>query len=242
MLTTFLANSGIGFELAAQLLSKGTYHVLLGSRSVDKGNSALSNLKSLNHPGTAELVHIDVTDDTIITSAFSSVEKNHGKLDILINNAAVAVPPGSLSAQLNTAFATNATGPAVVASTFLPLLQASTYPKKRIVNISSGAGSIGQRLNPSSQMYKMSGAWQYRASKAALSMLSACMEVEYKEHGIRVFAFDPGFTASNLSPHNTAENGARSPDASVRPLVELIEGSRDDEEGKLLHNSGSYPW
>jgi NAD(P)-dependent dehydrogenase (short-subunit alcohol dehydrogenase family) len=185
---------------------------------------------------------LDVTDDGLISSAFSSVQKNHGKLDMLVNNAAVAIPPGSLSTQLNTAFATNATGPAVVASTFLPLMQASTHANKRIINISSGAGSIGQRLNPSSQMYKMYGMWQYRASKAALNMLSACMEVEYKEHGIRVFAFDPGFTVSNLSDHNKAEHGARSAEASVKPLVELIEGSRDEEEGKLLHNSGFYPW
>lgn len=73
-------------------------------------------------------------------------------------------------------------------------------------------------------------------------MLSACMEVEYKKHGIRVFAFDPGFTVSNLSGHNTVEHGARAAEDSVRPLVDLIEGSRDEEEGKLLHNSGSYPW
>ena len=161
---------------------------------------------------------------------------------MLVNNAAISGGIGSLREQLRTAFDTNATGPAVVASTFLPLLLASTHPGRRIVNISSGAGSISRRLDTSSAMYKMKGGWQYRASKAALNMLNACMQVEYGELGIKVLAFDPGFTRSNLSEHNTKNNGAREARESVKPLVELIEGKRDEEVGALLHNSGAYGW
>lgn len=59
---------------------------------------------------------------------------------------------------------------------------------------------------------------------------------------IKVFAYDPGFTISNLSSHNTAEAGARSAEESAKPLVDVIEGKRDDEVGQFLHNSGTYPW
>lgn len=95
--------------------------------------------------------------------------------------------------------------------------------------------------SPTPFRYKMTGGWQYRASKAALNMLNACMKVEYAESGIKVLAFDPGFTVSGLSEHNTRERGAREVGESVRPLVELIEGSRDGDDG-LLHNDGSYGW
>jgi len=207
-----------------------------------KGSTALHTLQSQNHPGTVEFVHLDVTDDATITSAFSHVQKNHGRLDMLVNNAAISSGTGDLREQLRAAFDTNATGPAVLASTFLPLLQESTHPGRRVVNISSGAGSISRRLDASSALYKMKGGWQYRASKAALNMVNACMQVEYGEIGIKVLAFDPGFTQSNLSEHNTKENGAREAKDSVRPLVELIEGKRDEEIGMLLHNSGAYGW
>ncbi|KAF2708463.1 hypothetical protein K504DRAFT_535058 [Pleomassaria siparia CBS 279.74] len=58
------ANSGVGFALASRLLAKGTYHVLVGSRSVTKGTAALTTLlqQSPSHEhagGTAELLHLD---------------------------------------------------------------------------------------------------------------------------------------------------------------------------------------
>jgi hypothetical protein len=59
---------------------------------------------------------------------------------------------------------------------------------------------------------------------------------------MKVFAYDPGFTVSNLSHHNTKENGARDAAESVRPLVDVLEGKRDDEVGKFIHNTGGYPW
>lgn len=138
------------------------------------------------------------------------------------------------------AFDTNATGPAVVTAAFAPLLRKSTT-SPRIVSISSGAGSINRRLDPSSPIYKMQQV-QYRASKAALHMVTACQVVEYEADGIKVFAYDPGFTQSNLGPRNKAENGARAASESVMPLIDVLEGVRDHEAGLLLHIAGVYPW
>ena len=220
-------------------MAKGPYHVLVGSRSTEKGDAAVQDLQSRNLPGSAEMLPIDVTNDDTINRAAATVEREHGKLDWLVNNAAVASQTPTLRQQLREEFDTNATGPAVIAGAFLPLLQKSSS-SPRIVNVSSGAGSINRRLDPSSALYKMHGV-QYRASKAALNMITACQYVEYGP-GIKVFAYDPGFTQSNLSSHNTAANGAKSATEAVMPLIDVLEGKRDDEAGGFLHNTGSYPW
>jgi len=221
-------------------MAKGSYHVLMGSRSLEKGNAALKELQSRNLAGSVELISLDVTDDDTIERAAATVQSNHGKLDILVNNAAVAATPPPLRQQMRVSFDTNVTGPAVVTSLFAPLLKKSTA-SPRIVNISSGMGSINRRLNPESPTYKFQGV-QYRASKTALSMVTACQWVEYEPLGIKVFAYDPGFTQSNLGPYNKAENGAKPASEAVMPLIDVLEGKRDHEAGKFLHNTGIYPW
>jgi NAD(P)-dependent dehydrogenase (short-subunit alcohol dehydrogenase family) len=156
---------------------------------------------------------------------------------------------------LQTSFDINATGPYLLAKAMIPLLWASANP--RIINISSGAGSIGRRLFPESPMYRIQGA-QYRASKVAMNMLTACLHVEYglgieqrdgekhKEGAevkkMKVFAYDPGYTVSNLSSANTAENGARSAEKTVESIMDVVDGKRDEEVGKFIHNDGGYPW
>ncbi|KAH7396399.1 hypothetical protein BKA66DRAFT_409312 [Pyrenochaeta sp. MPI-SDFR-AT-0127] len=251
------ANSGIGYEIARQLLAKGTYHVLLGARSSQRGNTALQDLQSQSLPGTIELVKLDVQSDDDIDNAATSITQKHGKLDILFNNAAVALPSGATERErLQTAFNVNATGPYLLTKALVPLLRKSANP--RIINISSGAGSIGRRLFPESPMYKFQ-AVQYRASKAAFNMISSCLYVELglgveqvdvaKTGGeeadgklIKVFCYDPGFTISNLTQHNTKESGARSAEESVVSIMDVVDGKRDEEAGKFIHNTGGYPW
>ncbi|ORX96500.1 hypothetical protein BCR34DRAFT_593832 [Clohesyomyces aquaticus] len=237
------ANSGVGFELAHQLMQRPSYHILLGCRSREKGLAAVSTLQSRSPAGTGEFLHLDVTDDDTISAAESYIGTTFGKLDILVNNAAIATTDPSLSfrAALNLAFDTNATGPAALSIALAPLLEKSTHtPSPRIINVSSGVGSLARRLDPTGPMYRVSGI-PYRASKTALSMITACHFVEFGPE-VKVFAYDPGFTVSNLGPHNNVESGARSAEESVRPLVEVLDGKRDGEAGLLLHNTGVWPW
>lgn len=150
----------------------------------------------------------------------------------------------------------NATGPYLLTKTLIPLLRRSANP--RIINISSGAGSIGRRLFPESPMYKIQ-AVQYRASKAAFNMISSCLHVEYglgveqvdgkkaeeqytDEKKIKVFCYDPGFTVSNLGEFNKKEFGARSAEDTVVSIMDVVDGTRDEDVGKFIHNSGGYPW
>lgn len=223
-------------------MAKGSYHVLLGSRSSEKGEAAVKDLQTRNLPGSVELLPLDVTDDENIERAASTVERDHGKLDILVNNAGIAAvgvvdPP--LRQRMRDAFDTNATGTAIVTNAFGPLLRESSG-SARIVNVSSGLGSINRRLDPSGPTYNIQEV-QYRASKTAMNMVSACQWVEYGP-SIKVFAFCPGFTVSSLGPHNKAEHGAKPVDEAVKPLIDIIEGKRDAEAGKFLHNTGVYPW
>jgi NAD(P)-dependent dehydrogenase (short-subunit alcohol dehydrogenase family) len=72
-------NSGIGFELASQLISDSTKYVLLGSRSFEKGEAAVKDLQFRYQPGTVELLQIDVTSEESIANAAKTVESEHGR-------------------------------------------------------------------------------------------------------------------------------------------------------------------
>jgi NAD(P)-dependent dehydrogenase (short-subunit alcohol dehydrogenase family) len=86
------ANAGIGWETAKSLFqSAKPYHVLLGTRSLDKGEAAVAKLKEHvpETSSTAELVQIDVASDESISAAFEKVEAAHGHIDVLVNNSGV---------------------------------------------------------------------------------------------------------------------------------------------------------
>ena len=123
---------------------------------------------------------------------------------------------------------------------FAPLLKKSNGTP-RVVNVSSGGGSITKRLDPTSTWYNIKSV-QYRSSKAALNMVTACQVVEYGGLGFKVFAYCPGFTVSNLGPRNNAENGAKPTSEGAAPTVKILNGERDAEHGGFLHATGQYPW
>ena len=74
-----IANGGIGFELASQLLSDSSKHVIMCSRSMEKGQNALEEIQSLSKPGTIELLQLDVADQQSIESAAKIVGEKHGR-------------------------------------------------------------------------------------------------------------------------------------------------------------------
>ncbi|ROV93968.1 hypothetical protein VSDG_06237 [Cytospora chrysosperma] len=236
------ANGGIGFEVATQLLSDASKHVLLGSRSAERGGQAVKDLQSRGLPGTVELLQLDMSSQDSILAAAKRVESEHGRVDAVINNAAIAIPTGSLFEQLDSAFRTNATGPAFLVEVFEQLLKKSTATTPRIVNVTSGAGSISLRLDSTHPTHGQKVV-PYRTSKVALNMISACQAVEYGPLGWKVFCYNPGFTASNLSGFNKEENGAQPTSAGAKPIVDMVNGKRDEDHGRFCNCDGSYcPW
>jgi NAD(P)-dependent dehydrogenase (short-subunit alcohol dehydrogenase family) len=129
-------------------MAKGTYHVLVGARSPTKGEAAIKELQSKNHPGTCELVLIDQTDDASIAAAVKHVEATHGRLDVLINNAAIASKDPT-RANMTENFSTNTLGPWFVTQAFRPLLLASAAAPARVINVSTGMGSVALKLDHS---------------------------------------------------------------------------------------------
>ena len=83
-------NNGIGYETVKALLqSKRPYHLLVGSRSIEKGKLAIDKLRKEcpDAPNTLELLQVDLTSDESIEKAFEKVKASPGHLDVLINNA-----------------------------------------------------------------------------------------------------------------------------------------------------------
>jgi NAD(P)-dependent dehydrogenase (short-subunit alcohol dehydrogenase family) len=189
------------------------------------------------------LLQLDVTDQKSISDAVAKVQRDFGRLDVLINNAGIVRMAKPLINQLRETFETNTFGPAVVTEAFLPLLEKGN--DVRIIYVSSDLGSINMRTDELAPYYKLD-ATVYRMTKAALNMLAVCHQAELKDKGIKVFAFNPGFVVTNLTGEGDRENrvkrGAGDPADSGRALLDIVNGGRDEDVGKFLHKDGLHPW
>jgi NAD(P)-dependent dehydrogenase (short-subunit alcohol dehydrogenase family) len=232
------ANKGIGNEIARQLGKLG-YTVLLGARDEERGNTAASELREQRidaHP-----VLIDVTDEASIEAAARRVEGEFGgKLDVLVNNAGIALDGRRPASEMNVetlrrTFETNVFGAFAVAKAFLPLLKKSTAG--RIVNMSSGLGSLAQNSDPQ-WMYAGIKALAYNSSKAALNMMTVILAAELKETPIKVNSADPGYTATDLNAHS----GPRTVEQGATIAVRLATLPDDGPTGGYFDEDGTVPW
>lgn len=123
---------------------------------------------------------------------------------------------------------------------FAPLLR-KAVGTPRIVDVTSGAGSIGNRVSPDGLGNQFQHT-PYRVSKAAMNMVFACQHRVYEADGFKVFLYGPGRTASNLTSEN---RGPRVKPTSVgaAPIVEMVQGKRDGDAGKYIeYGMESFPW
>lgn len=205
------ANRGIGFEIAKQLGEAG-YSVWLGCRDAARGNKAVDLLSDQGID--AELVVIDVGDDSSVQIAARKLADKIDALDVLVNNAGMhfgisaGVAEESVE-QMATIFNVNALGPVRVTQALLPLLRKAEAA--RVVMMTSGLGSISETLQLTSENWNV-GLAGYAASKTALNMLTVKFAKELANEGIRVNAADPGLTHTKLGgefAEQSAEDGAR---------------------------------
>ena len=216
------ANQGIGLQIAKDLAAHGLT-VLVGSRNFEKGETAAKSIE-----GDAHALHLDVTDQASITAAAERIRTEFGRLDVLVNNAAISNTskrPGqsvedyskrnrasnvSLD-EVRTIWETNVFGVLAVYQAMLPLLREA--PAARIVNVSSGAGSLARNADPANPYRQIFGPG-YSASKTALNAMTLAMAIELEPTGIKVNACSPGFIKTNLNDYEgtgTVEEGAREP-------------------------------
>ena len=183
------ANRGIGLEVVRQLATEGMT-VLLGARSLEKGEAAANQLKEDGLSVVA--CQLDVTKQADIESVANQISQDYGQLDILINNAGILYDTWQSAteadlAEVQQAFETNTLGPWRMVQTMLPLLKKSSHG--RIVNVSSGAGSL-QEMGGSTPAYGI--------SKAALNALTIKLAQNLSADRILVNAVCPGWVATDM--------------------------------------------
>ena len=240
------ANQGIGLQIAKELAAKN-FTVLVGSRDYARGEEAAKTVD-----GDAHALQLDVTDQASIAAAAERVRHEFGRLDVLINNAAISntglrpgIPieeyakstrPSTVSLdEMRAVFETNVFGVVAVTQAMLPLLRESSAA--RIVNVSSGVGSLTRNSDPAYPYRPIFGP-VYPASKTALNAVTLAMAIELESTGIKVNAACPGFTKTNLNNYTgtqTVEEGAREP-------VRLALLGSDGPNGTFSNADGPLPW
>jgi NAD(P)-dependent dehydrogenase (short-subunit alcohol dehydrogenase family) len=240
------ANQGIGLQIAKDLVAHG-FTVLVGSRNPRRGEAAAKEVGP-----DACAIQLDVTDENSIVAAAKRIRSEFGRLDVLVNNAAISntrMRPGvsveeyskstrpsvvSLD-ELRAVFETNVFGVVAVTQAMLPLLREA--PAARIVNVSSGAGSLTLNADPAFPWRAIFGPVS-PASKTALNAMTLAMAIELEPTGIKVNACSPGFTKTNLNNYagtQTVEEAAREP-------VRLALLGADGPTGTFSGASGPIPW
>jgi NAD(P)-dependent dehydrogenase (short-subunit alcohol dehydrogenase family) len=181
------ANRGIGLEVCRQLAVEG-YAVVLGSRDLDKGRAVAARLDM------DEIVacQLDVADDDSVRTAAAWVTERFGRCDALVNNAAILYDTWARAESadlgvIHEALETNLFGAWRTTLAFLPLLRAA--PHGRVVNVSSGGGSLADMGG---------GTPAYSVSKAALNALTRVLAAELRSSGLLVNAICPGWVATDM--------------------------------------------
>lgn len=238
------ANQGVGFQIAKALADNG-YIVYVGSRNLDNGEKAAAEIG-----GKAHAILLDVTLESTISAAVELIEKESGRLDLLVNNAAIshAGKPGRTLEEITedgrastasldevrAVWETNVFGVIAITQAALPLLRKSSAA--RIVNVSSGLGSLTWVSDPACWARDHFGV-VYAASKAALNSVTMAFAIELEKENIKVNAVSPGFTATalnNFQGTDTVEVGSREP---VRVALET-----DGPTATFTGPDGALPW
>ena len=237
------ANKSIGFETARQLLENG-YHVYLGSRDQQRGQLAVDQLKSdgFEH---VEALEIDVDNEDSILSARDIVSQKTNSLDVLINNAGISgdMPQAAINTDISVyrqVFETNVFGAVSVTQAFLGLLR--NAPEPRIVNVTSGLGSLTLHNDPSWKYYNVKPV-VYTASKAALNAFTIVLAHDLRDTSFKVNAVDPGYTATDFNHHS---GPGTVPDAAARVVKAALLDS-DGPTGQFFSDdnspeTGISPW
>lgn len=239
------ANQGVGFQIA-KALAENDYTVYIGSRNLKNGEAAATKIG-----GQARAIQLDVTDQNSINAAVKKIQSDFGYLNLLVNNAGIShagAPNRTLEEimaanrasvasidEMRTVWETNVFGVVSVTQAFLPLLRKAQAA--RIVNVSSGMGSLALNMDPSNP-WRKSFDVIYGSSKTALNAITVAFAIELEGSTIKVNAVTPGFTATalnNFQGTDTVEEGSREP---VRVALE-----EDGPSGSFTGpNREVFPW
>ena len=223
------SNKGIGLEVVKQLADQN-YTVILTARDPSRGKLAWDALR-LTYPNVV-MMPLDVTDSVTIQALAKSIKKRFGRLDVLVNNAGVAldkfVPALSLDiGTLHATMNTNVYGAFAVTKALVPLMKQT--PGGRIVMLSSMLGSLET----------MTGlTLAYRMSKTAINTLTRVLADELESSGILVNAVCPGWVRTELG----GEDAPVTPEEAAASVVELATLAEGGPSGQFFREGKNYPW
>jgi NAD(P)-dependent dehydrogenase (short-subunit alcohol dehydrogenase family) len=211
---------------------------LLGARNKALGEESAARLK--REGGDVRWLAIDVTDLATIAAAADRIATDFGHLDILVNNAGIVAPgdgpPTATSLDaIERVLRVNFIGSVAVTQAMLPLLHNS--PSGRIVNVSSGLGSLAQN-GDSEYPHAAAKYLGYSASKAALNMLTVQLAYELRGTAIKVNSADPGYTATDLN----GNRGTQTIPEGAAETIRLALLPDDGPTGTYSASNGIVPW
>lgn len=224
-------NRGIGLAIAEQLGQRGI-RVIIGARDPELGAAAAEQLNASG--SSAGSVALDVTDERSCQQAVAAVLKREQRIDILINNAGVALDKWVLAQRLEldvlrATMETNLYAPLRLCQLVLPAMREQRYG--RIVNLSSELGSLSQ--------CSMGSSAAYRISKTALNMLTRLLALELIEHPeILVNAAAPGWVRTELG----GDDAPRAPAEGARTPVWLATLGSGGPTGGFFRDEAPHPW
>ncbi|KAI0440745.1 short chain dehydrogenase/reductase family protein [Xylaria telfairii] len=210
---------------------------ILCSQDLEKGRETATRLREKGIKARVDVVQLEVTNDEHIAAAVQHVNTTYGRLDVLVNNAGMPEDsaPGTIRSTFTELMDVHITSVAVITLAFKLLLRKATAPK--VINVTSGLGSITNVLTPGR---KMARAVAYGASKVGMNGLTAHLQVTENEHAAAQAAngentsWDPRvrFFISNPGALNTAFTGfhplGKSPQQGAESILHII----GDDEGR----------
>jgi NAD(P)-dependent dehydrogenase (short-subunit alcohol dehydrogenase family) len=219
------ANRGLGLEVVRQCAARGDT-VVLGSRDVDAGRRAAVGLGDGVRP-----VALDVTDVDGLAAAADEVDRAFGRVDVLVNNAAIHYDTWQNAVDVDLgvvreAWETNVLGAWQTTLAFLPLLRRSAHP--RVVMVSSESGSLASMGG---------GTPAYAVSKAALNALTRTLAGDLRRDGVLVNAVCPGWTATDMGGR-----GGRPVTEGAASILWAVDLPDDGPTGTFTRDGRPVPW
>ena len=219
-------NRGIGLEVCRQLAKRG-YTVVMGSRDEARGRVAAEGLE-----GDVIPHQLDVSDAGSVDSMAAFLEEEVGRLDILVNNAAISNDEGQRGVdadldQVRESLEANLFGAWRLCEIAIPLMRRNGYG--RIVNVSTGLAALEDMGG---------GSPGYRVSKTALNALTRILASELRGSGILVNAVNPGWVQTDMG----GSGATRPVEEGAEALVWAATLPNNGPTGGFFRDRIPVPW
>jgi NAD(P)-dependent dehydrogenase (short-subunit alcohol dehydrogenase family) len=219
-------NRGIGLEVCRQLVER-SYSVVMGSRDEEQGRSAAARL-----PDGVIVRQLDVADPESVDRLSRSIEEEFGRLDILVNNAAISNDEGQRGVdadldRVKESLEANLLGAWRLCEMAIPLMRRNGYG--RIVNVSTGLAALEDMGG---------GSPGYRVSKTALNALTRILASELRGSGILVNAVNPGWVQTDMG----GSGATRSVEEGAEALVWAATLPNSGPTGGFFQDRRPVPW